>query len=400
MATPARVVHFAFATNAAQSAADRAALAGLCAARGWAVPADDAKHWRVTDGDLVLRWEQHSEFTTYTLELAQPPALAELPFGALPSALNDMIAAIVPPGDVLVAVDLHLLHGERELAEATFDNASLAAAMNAGREALFASDFRWNEQGFTRILVLDRELTPASAGILVQRLLEIETYRTFALLGLPAAQRLSPEISRIERRLATLMAEMRESKGLADNRARLDELTALAAELEAGAVASLYRFGASRAYNELVQLRLQSIGEVHVHGVSTWQQFLHRRMAPAIRTCAVLEERQANMSRKLSRAAEMLRTRVDIELEQQNSELLASMNRRARLQLRLQQTVEGLSVAAISYYVIGLLGYALKGAHDVGIPVEPNVAMAAAVPVVVLAMWGLMRFIRNRHSDA
>ena len=222
----------------------------------------------------MLRWEQHSEVTTYTLELALPDDPAAMPFGAIPSALTDLIAAIEPPGEALVAVDLHLMRGERELVEATFDDASLAAAMNAGRAALFASDFRWNDNGFTRILVLDRDLTPAGTGILVQRLLEIETYRTFALLGLSVAQRLSPEISRIERRLATLMAEMRESKGLADNRARLDELTALAAELEAGAVASLYRFGASRAYNELVQLRLQSIGEVHVHGVSTWQQFL------------------------------------------------------------------------------------------------------------------------------
>ena len=160
--------------------------------------------------------------------------------------------------------------------------------------------------------------------------------------------------------------ELRRQSALADNRRLLDELTALAAELEAGAAGSLYRFGASRAYDEIVHTRLRIIGERKVGGLPTWSSFLARRMAPAIRTCATTEERQANLSRKLARAANLLRTRVDVELEQQNQELLKSMNARTRLQLRLQATVEGLSVAAISYYVVGLFGYVVKGAHDAG----------------------------------
>ena len=159
---------------------------------------------------------------------------------------------------------------------------------------------------------------------------------------------------------------------LANNNRLLDELTALAAELEAGAAGSLFRFGASRAYDEIVQTRLRIIGERKVGGLPTWSSFLARRMAPAIRTCIATEERQANLSRKLARAAQLLRTRVDVEVEQQNRDLLRSMNARTRLQLRLQATVEGLSVAAISYYVVGLFGYLVKGAHDAGWPVDPS----------------------------
>ena len=59
-----------------------------------------------------------------------------------------------------------------------------------------------------------------------------------------------------------------------------------------------------------------------------------------------------------------------------------------------------MSVAAISYYVVGLIGYIIKGAHDAGLKVEPSIATAAAVPVVVLAMWIMIRWIRNRHIDA
>jgi uncharacterized membrane-anchored protein len=248
-----------------------------------------------------------------------------------------------------------------------------------------------------RILVLDRGLGSERAGALVQRIVELETYRTLALLGLPEAQRLSPSIAHIEQRLAEVTEEMRRSEKLVDNHRLLDELTALAADLEAGAAASMFRFGASRAYNEIVQLRLNTIGERKVEGFPTWSSFLTRRMQPAMRTCITTEERQATLSQKLARAANLLRTRVDVELERQNRDLLTSMNERTRLQLRLQATVEGLSVAAISYYVVGLFGYLVKGAHDEGLPVNISLATALFVPVAVAAIWLVVRRIRRRH---
>jgi uncharacterized membrane-anchored protein len=270
-------------------------------------------------------------------------------------------------------------------------------AENSDGTAVYATDFLTDDDGVVRILVLDRGLGAERAGALVQRLLELETYRTFALLGLPKAQELAPSINRIERRLSEVTEELRKTSALADNRRLLDELTALAAELEAGAAGSLYRFGASRAYDEIVHTRLRIIGERKVGGLPTWSSFLARRMAPAIRTCLTTEERQANLSRKLARTANLLRTRVDVELEQQNQELLKSMNARTRLQLRLQATVEGLSAAAISYYVVGLFGYVVKGAHDSGLPVDPTFATALFVPVAVVTIWWLVRRIRSRH---
>ena len=154
----------------------------------------------------------------------------------------------------------------------------------------------------------------------------------------------------------------------------LSELTELAAELEADAAASLYRFGASRAYNSIVEERLDALKEEVVPGYDTWSGFLQRRVAPAMRTCRSVEERQANLSGKLTRATTLLRTWVDVEVEQQNRDVLASMNNRARLQLRLQQTVEGLSVAAVSYYVVGLVGYLAKGFTVFGMSVKAGTA--------------------------
>jgi uncharacterized membrane-anchored protein len=146
-----------------------------------------------------------------------------------------------------------------------------------------------------------------------------------------------------------------------------------------------------------VNVRLATIGEKPVEGFTTWSAFLARRLQPAMRTCVTTEERQADLSQKLARAANLLRTRVDVELEQQNRSLLQSMNARTRLQLRLQTTVEGLSVAAISYYVVGLFGHVVEGAHAEGLGVNVRLATALFVPVAVVAIWLLVRRIRRRH---
>jgi len=397
--TPRRVLHFAFDTSGERGEADRTALVDFCARRGLVAPKPVDKHHLVAFGGTALRWEQHSEFTTYTWELpAERLAPGAAPFHPPASVLAAPMALLPQPGPALVALDLRLLaDGESLKPERLFDPASLAAFDSGDGAALVATDFKSDPAGFVRILVTDRGLGKERAGALVQRVIEVETYRTLALLGLPEAQRLAPSVGRIEKRLAEVTEQMQRTEGLTANNRLLDELTALAAELEAGGAASLFRFGASRAYNEIVALRLTTIGERPVAGYPTWSAFLARRMAPAMRTCATMEERQANLSTKLARAANLLRTRVDVELEQQNRNLLESMNERTRLQLRLQATVEGLSVAAISYYVIGLLGYVVKAAHDAGLPVDPAYAIAALVPVTVLVIWWVVRRIRRRH---
>lgn len=396
--TPRRILHFAFDTAGPAAAADRAALAAFCEQRAIEPLKGGAKHHRLKLGGATLRWEQHSEFTTYTWEL---PSEGAAPFHPSAASLAGPMSSLPQPGPLVVALDLDLLADRVDLKvagiERLFVRASLAVAETADGDALFATDFQADPSGFVRILVLDRGLGPERAGALVQRIIELETYRTFALLGLPEAQRLAPSINRVERRLAEVTDEMRRSEGLVDNHRLLGELTELAAELEAGAAASLFRFGASRAYNDIVQLRLATVGERKVDGLPTWSSFLARRMAPALRTCVATEERQTNLSEKLARAANLLRKRVDVELEQQNRDLLKSMNERTRLQLRLQTTVEGLSVAAVSYYEVGLFGYLVKGLHEEGIAIEPSLATAAFVPAAVVAIWWTMRRIRRRQ---
>ena len=342
--TPRIILQLAFLTEKAGAGTDLESLAALCHSRGLSGPDPDARHHILDWGGGRLRWERHTEFSTWTWDAPAPPAFNDPvkghPFGT----------GFAAPGLLISATRLDLRPGSENAVQllSAFDPASLCYSQMDGGLASAATDFRQDSDGLTRILILDDGLGPARAGALSQRLIEIETYRTLALLGLPEAQRLGPGIRRIEDEMAAITAQMRDEMGR-DSEHLLAELIALAADLEAGAAASLYRFGASRAYDEIVAQRINIIGEQPIPAHETWSGFLKRRLAPAMRTCRAVEDRQAGLCGKLARTANLLRTRIDVELERQNRNLLQSMNRRARLQLRLQQTVEGLSIAAVSY---------------------------------------------------
>ncbi|MEI2386356.1 DUF3422 domain-containing protein [Breoghania sp. JC706] len=396
--TPRTFLHYGFTTDEEAAAADRAWFAEFCRAHGSAGPNAETRHHVLAFGGGALRWESHAEFTTYTWD-GRAPSPVGAPFAHRREG-SPFGRDFRAPGPLIVATRLDLVDADGGCSfDELFDAASLVASEIIGGGLIAATDFRSDGDGLTRILVVNRGETPQNAGAACQRLLEVETYRMLALLGLPEAQCQAPLIRRIETGLSEITAEMRTSAGLDANEALLQRLTQLAAELEAGAAASAYRFGASRAYDEIVSQRLAALGERALAGRSTWANFLARRLRPAMRTCETTVERQGNLSRKLARAATLLRTRVDVELESQNRNLLEAMNRRARLQLRLQQTVEGLSVAAISYYVVGLVGHLFEGAEKAGVPLSPGLAKAVSVPVVVLVIWYLVRRIRAHHSD-
>ena len=394
--TPARILHFAFLTNSAQAEADRAALAKACLERGVSKPDAQARQFRLEFSNAVLLWERHGEFVTHSWEFAGADSVS--PFNPSPAVLMQSVQLLPQPGPLMVAADLHMLAGKAGELSKIFGPLQMAVAEVNDRRALIATDFAPDTFGFVRIFISNRAMPPVTAGALAQRALEIETYRTLALMGLPEAQRLAPSIRHIEEKLPSVLDDLKQSKGVEANRQLLDELTSLAAELEVGAAASLFRFGATRAYDDLVQSRLKAIGETPLPDYPSWSAFLTRRLNPAIRTCLDTEARQAELSRKLARAAALLRARVDTEVEAQNGDLLRKMGERVKMQLRLQQTVEGLSVAAITYYIASILLHEFEGLHSAGVHVDPPIATAAFIPFVAAFVWWTVRRIRNKHT--
>lgn len=402
IAAPHRVSHLAMVNGEGGAAADRAHLARLCQRIGAPPPADDASHHLVEAGSFRLKWERHTEFSSYTVLRAG--AFAD-PFGqpALAAVPADWLRAL--PGEVLVAIHLALEPADAPDRDAEalidlFGSDGYAAAEVAGGKAAAWSDFRLHGDGFGRILVRDRGLGQRQAGRLLQRLAEIETYRTMALLALPVAQAMAPRITAIDAALADIMARLASLDPESDEQALLDRLTQLAAETERMAAESSFRFGAARAYHALVDRRMEELREQRIEGLQTISEFLDRRFAPAMRTCEAVARRLEALTTRIARASNLLRTRVDVALERQNRDLLHSMDRRAKLQLRLQETVEGLSVAAISYYLVSLIGYGAKALAGAGLPLDPNLVMGAAILPVVAILWLGVRRIRRRVTAA
>lgn len=392
---PRRVLHFAFMMDAQLAEDDRKAFASFCEARGHRGPDAKAKHHRIELANCAVRWEQHAEFTTYSWEF---PSTDRLPFDTPASTFLQLMRELPQPGPHLVSCDLHYLpESSVRNWKGVFDPSSLAACRAAEGNALVATDFHVTADGFVRVLVLGRKLAPLQAGALILQLLELETYRSLGLLGLPVAQALQPAIRDQEQRLASITTEMMAASGLETNRRLLDRLMGLAGEIEASASQAQYRFGATWAYYQIVRARISDLKETPLPGMQTLSGFMERRLAPAVRTCSSVEERQERLSDKLARAANLLRTRVDIELEQQNAELLRSMSERTRLQLRLQQTVEGLSIAAISYYVAQLIFYLASPlqleTHEAGKWLKPLIVVVAVASVATV-----VRRIRRTHA--
>ncbi|RTH27291.1 DUF3422 family protein, partial [Thermus scotoductus] len=353
---------------------------------------------RLRLGRGLLRWERHTEFSTYTLVQGLP----ETPLEGDPA----LWLAVDPlwlrgiPGRTILALELILVPGPveegLEVARRWLGPGPMVASL-IGREqyGLVATDFRARASGLERIIaVLRPGTTETRAGRVAMRLLEMETYRMMASLGFPVARELLGFLQQAERRLAEITAEIRD-RNRADAHL-LDELEALAAEVEHLLAEHTSRFGASRAYQALVQERLAELREAPIPGVQTLGEFLNRRFRPAMTTVDSVANRLLALSERIAEATALLRTRVDIALEGQNQAILARIQKGQEMQYRLQRTVEGLSVAAISYYVLGLLGYGFKALKEAGLPLAPEVATGLALPLVVLGVWGFMRRIHRQ----
>ncbi len=399
---PVRASHLAVATGEGPHAIERAHLQRLCARLGVVPPTSDGNHFACDFGAFRLRWERHTEFSTYTFYRSGG---FDDPFAAtaIDLAPADWLAEL--PGTVLVAV-----HAACDAVRRSADDMAVifgghpvvgSAVVGAAGQAF--TDFHIHQDGFSRLLIYDLGLTPGQAGRLLQRLLEIETYRVMALLAFPVARELAPALTEMGTALAAIMAAIAGPAGETEDRALLGRLTDLAAQAEHRAVAHGYRFSAAKAYYDLVQKRIEELREQRLPGMQTIGEFMDRRLGPAMNTVQSTAERHRTLAARIARGGDLLRTRVDIALEEKNRDLLKSMNRRAELQLRLQETVEGLSVVAISYYLLGLVGYAAKGLKAFGLPVDSDLAGLIGLPVVLglvaLGVRRLRRAIGKRSGE-
>lgn len=374
----------------------------------------------------TVKWERHNEFSRYSVVQALP---AHAMLGAVEPELMSQLAVSAQwlqqiPGRTVSAVQLVMLNaplddpqalmaqavawlgGKTVVASLMGSNAlnmaeqgrfqtGLAGHVQPSGHSWALTQFRLQGDGFERMLVIAPEGTSQTrAGRIAARLLDLEIYRLLALRGLPVAKALGPMLSDAENELSAITARL-ENKSASDQEL-LDTLVSLAVTVERATADNIYRFSATQAYYTIVNQRLTELREKAIPGTQMIGEFLQHRLSPAMATVASTARRLASLSERVARASDLLRTRVNIATEAQNQLLLGKLTRGQEMQLHLQSTVEGLSIAAISYYVISLLLYGGKALKAAGMPINPEMAAGALVPVVLWVVWRTTRKIHAK----
>ncbi|KIC47050.1 hypothetical protein RA28_04925 [Ruegeria sp. ANG-S4] len=396
---PCTVVFLAIKQPVEAAARDRAEdmthLISLLDRHGAPHPQPGATHYAGQIGRHWLKWEQHTEFVTYTAITHNVSERAFNPadFEVFPA---DWLAA--SPGQRVTSVMMRVVERPGDDAVKTalsdwFEPESLAVARVLDDTAICASDFRIDPAGHMRFaLFVAKETGRRRTGRVIQRLCEIETYKAMSMLGFARVKQMTSRIGELDKRLTELMTEMTDDGLHPDH--LLPQLLSTSTELETIAAQCAFRFGATGAYEAIVNRRIEVLREERFHGGQSFADFMMRRYEPAIRTVKSTERRLQTLSDRAIRAGELLRTRVDVERSAQNQALLKSMDRRADLALRLQHTVEGLSVVAISYYAVSLVSYLIYPLTNAGI--SKGMLTAFITVPVVLAVWYAVRRIRRR----
>ncbi|MEH6579897.1 MAG: DUF3422 domain-containing protein [Amphritea sp.] len=396
---PLRVSHLSFLNEDKVSHAEELAhLRQLCRRYSINPPAEGDSCFYQNFGEFEVRWERHTEFSSYTFMMHGSGAR---PFEHPPIALipADWLQAI--PGKVIAAVHIEALEPgteevDREKLRQYFEGQRLIGSELRNGAATIWSAFRLHSDNFNRILLLNNTMNECQSGRMLRALLELESYRNMMLLAFPVAQEVSSQVSQIEAQLAHLVRQISGARVAEDEPRQLSELSDMAAAIAELIARSRYRFDAGRAYYQMVQSRLDELEEQEINELQTMASFIDRRLSPAYRTVEATKRRLDDLSARVDRASDFLRTRIDMAIEAQNQALLKSMDRRAQLQFRLQQTVEGLSVVVISYYIMALFGYLLKAADSYIPGIDVARTTALLVPVVLTTVWLLSRRLKSR----
>jgi uncharacterized membrane-anchored protein len=388
LSAPARLLQFVLLVDEGEARASSAALAALLFAHGVKADATD-RFLTCRLGTLGFSCERHTEFMTYSFMTDGDGD----PFDLTPFAATAQWIANLP-GQIIRSTQIALVStGPSDAMIAShFATDDLIISDVAQGRARIWSDFRLHANGFGRLLIRDNGLVGAEPSQLVQRLQELGNYRKMALLGLPEAQQATPVLTALEQRLTAITARVAEKDADADS--VLEQLSALSAELAQIVAHTRYRMSATRAYAELCFDRIRRLDMATVRGFRSLDDFTERRLLPAMRTCDAFTRRLEDLSQRTAWTSAMLRTRVDTALARRNRDLLASMDRRTGLQLRLQHTVEGLSVVAISYYALGLWHHLKEGLEHQGAHL-PGWVDIALLPATIIAVWLGVRQIRK-----
>ncbi|MGB3836116.1 DUF3422 domain-containing protein [Castellaniella sp.] len=387
---PAQVFHLAFLD---ENDSTQAIIRTLCD-RHVALADPSQPQGEFPVGDAVLKWEQHTEFLTLTLV---SPGVHASAWPALPAALAEVAEA---HASLLINADQVCVESEDSWSgdlDAYGFHDPVGSLLDEGKATVW-SDLRLNGNGLNRMLVLNRQLDGRRLGRMVRRLLEVETYRLMASLTLPLARSLSTELRHYETELVALSDDNATAEAH-DIRPLLKRITQLSARVTQTQSRTRLRFSATQAYSQLVFDRIAELHESRTGDCQQLGTFIEQRFRPTVRYCHSTDQRLTRIGQDVAHLGNLLQARVQVEMEEQNSQILQSLSTRADTQIKIQKAVEGLSIIAISYYLFSLFKLLYQGLLTLGLEWSPRMALITGIPVGTVIIGAIAYRIRNarRH---
>ncbi len=350
-------------------------------------PDKNCRHFYLDFKDFELRWERHNEFSSYTFlvrtnnhKFFSEPAIDIVPKKWLKAIVGTVISALH-----IEVQDANGAHKNTAQIKPFFEHHRLlGSTLRQGNTSMWSA-MHLHQDNFNRILLLSNKIHQCQSGRIIRTLLELEAYRNLILLAFPLAQHIGNEVNHIEIQLAELLNHSNDKA--CTEQQQLATLSTMAATLSQLIAKSRYRFDAAIAYYQIVESRFDELQEEKIEGLQTVTAFIKRRLSPALRTIKATKYRLDDLAKRTDRASDFLRTKIDMVIEQQNQELLTSMNNRAQMQLNLQQTVEGLSVIVVTYYLLALTQFLLSAAKNWGIIIDVSQTIAQLMPLYLILVW-------------
>jgi len=413
-----RVFYFAFQTGEQSTEKEWSFVVDIMRqSYGWTeasipsdLPTSPPRFFMYEEKGIIYRYERHSEFASLAIiftnavqKKGRKPDY--FPADGVTKIPKDVVALF--PGDLIVATWIEMSADHRSLLPADLetyfqhDNFAGSFVADHGARVYCSMKLEPHQKGefaFTRVLVQNLGLSEQRTGRLIQRLLEIETYRHFAMISLPMVNEIKPQLTKTENLLSQISKEMGHIGNTEPTEVlqhQLIQITNVTAKIEKISALTSYRLAATKAYDALVRSRIKELRETRIDNFQTIAQFLERRLVPAVRTCFAFQSRLEDVGLRAQRSNTLLRTRIEMQIQIQNNALLSSMENRAKQQLRLQEIVELLSIAAITYYLVSLLSYLLKGVKTEYLHLDRDTILAISVPVIAILLFAVLKLVRK-----
>ncbi len=382
------------------------------------LPKEVSKYWVAEGKDLIIRYECHTEFISLTLIY---PNKIEYDNKNKPKLFDENFLRLLPieflknfPGEHFLSSWIEMLPSKQHFKpidiEKFFYHDNFAGSNVAENGANVFMSFKSDRtnflgSGFRRVFIQNKNLRTRRTGRLLQRIVELETYQVLSLLGLPQVRSETKNLSILEKQITEITKSVskttkknldKKSIRYPDYQKDLNELSYVVAKIEEIASSTNYRLSATSAYYKLVEQRIQDLRESRLESFQTNNEFLSRRLQPAIRTSEAFSSRLESLATRAQRADNLVRTQIEMGVQIQNKELLESMELRARAQLRLQETVESLSIVAITYYIVGLLSTLIDPMNFDSIFLSKDLFLSLSVPIILILIWYVAKIVRKR----